>query len=164
MFGKSVLLFSLCACLLCAGIVALAPAAAAQTSPPPQVTSELIGTLTGTLQIPGNPVFPGDTVAFTGNVHVVAIWDTATGTVDYHINLMNVKGIGTLGKYVGVGTASVPNQIPGNPVRIFADVVPPGALHTVYDGKGGLPITVTATFDESWNLSSVNAVVTPVEE
>lgn len=66
-----------------------------------QVTTQMIGPLSGNLTITlpvGPPQCPAsgqqDTITFTGSVHVSATVDSTQNTVDYHINLLSVKGTG----------------------------------------------------------------------
>jgi hypothetical protein len=141
-------------------LLALSAAALAQ-----QVTSEAIGSLTGALLVsqPGEPIFPPDTVTFSGNVHVLAIVDLATHTADIHINLMSVKGIGANGKYVANGAHSQPGEpySPGNPVVVdfAADLFPPGQFRQGFPKEGALPLRVTILFGEDGTISTVTAQV-----
>ena len=80
------------------------------------VTTEMIGSLSGsfTVTYPSSPICPAsgqqDTVAFTGSVHVGASVDLTTNSVDYHINLLSVKGTGTLvSKYIANGATDLPD-------------------------------------------------------
>lgn len=86
---RSRLLLATMLFLLCA----LCTSAAAQ-----QVTTEMIGPLSGSLTIAypiGPPSCPAsgqqDTITLTGNVHVVATVDTTANTVDYHVNLLQER-------------------------------------------------------------------------
>jgi hypothetical protein len=78
-----------------------------------QVTTEMIGPLSGsfTVNSPNSPCAGQDNITFTGNVHVVASVDTTASTVDYHINLLSVKGTGSLvSKYVASGATDLLDQ------------------------------------------------------
>jgi len=91
-----------------------------------QVTTEMIGPLSGSLTIAipvGPPQCPAsgqqDTITFTGNVHVSATYDPSQNTVDYHVNLLSVKGTGTLvAKYIASGATDLLDQ--GFPDRTSA--------------------------------------------
>ena len=153
-------------------LIALSAAAlAAVAIDPQQVTSEAIGPLTGSLLVsyPSDPVFPADTVNFSGNVHVVAIVDLATHTADIHINLMSVKGIGANGKYIANGARSAPSEPfqpsepyqPSEPILVSfpADLFPPGPFRQGFPTKGSLPIRVSLLFGEDGTITSVTAQV-----
>ena len=131
------------------------------------VTTEMIGPLSGTLTInfPNGPCFgPQDTINFTGNIHVVAIVDTAQGTVDYHINLVGVKGRGTVvAKYVANGATDLLDQnFPGSqpqPSPIRANLYPTGPCRAGFPADGALPIVLTVSFGTDFTLNSVSAVI-----
>lgn len=104
-----------------------------------QVTTEMIGPLSGSFTITfpvGPPSCPAsgqqDTITFTGNVHVSSTYDPTQNTVDYHINLLSVKGTGTLvAKYIGSGATDFLDQgFPGSsinvPISLSANLFPNG--------------------------------------
>ena len=132
-----------------------------------QVTTEMIGPLTGSLTInfPSGPCFgQQDTVTFTGNIHVVASVDATQGTVDYHFNLLGVKGTGTLvPKYIGTGATDLLDQnFPGTiavPIPFGANLFPNGPCRAGFPADGVLPIVVTISFNPDFTLNSVSAVV-----
>ena len=132
-----------------------------------QVTTEMIGPLTGSLTInfPNNPCFgQQDTVTFTGNIHVVSTVDTAQGTVEYHINFLGVKGAGTVvAKYVANGATDLLDQnFPGTvsvPVPFSANLFPNGPCRAGFPSTGALPVVVTVSFGTDFTLNSVSAVV-----
>jgi hypothetical protein len=132
-----------------------------------QVTTEMIGPLSGTLTInfPSGACFgQQDTINFTGNVHVVAIVDAAQGTVDYHINLLGVKGTGNVvAKYVANGATDLLDQnFPGTqpqPSPIKANLYPTGPCRAGFPSTGALPIVLTVTFGSDFTLNSVSAVI-----
>jgi hypothetical protein len=98
-----------------------------------QVTTEMIGLLSGsfTMTYPTSPICPAsgqqDTITFTGNMHVSATVDTTQNTVDYHINLLSVKGTGTLvSKYIASGATDLLDQgFPGASITVPPDFHPP---------------------------------------
>jgi hypothetical protein len=87
-----------------------------------QVTTEMIGPLSGsfTINFPNGPCTGQDTITFPGNVHVSAAVDTTQNTVDYHINLLSVKGTGALvSKYVASGATDRLDQgFPGANISV----------------------------------------------
>jgi hypothetical protein len=131
------------------------------------VTTEMIAPLSGNLSItfPNNPCFgQQDTITFSGSVHVSATVDTAQNTVDYHINLLSVKGAGAVvAKYVGNGAIDLLDQnYPGTqpvPSPIKANLFPSGPCRAGFPSTDGLPVVVTITFGTDFTLSSVSAVV-----
>ena len=147
--------------MLCA-VSALATAAGAQ-----QVTTEMIGPLTGglTISMPvPTPICPAaDTVTFTGNIHVVATVDTTANTVDYHINLLSVKGRGTLvSKYIANGATDLLDQaFPVGPVHIAirANLFPVNPCRAGFPSEGALPIVVTVSFGADFTLNTVSSSV-----
>lgn len=132
-----------------------------------QVTTEMIGPLSGsfTVNFPNSPCTGQDTVSFTGSVHVVATVDTAANTVDYHINLLSVKGAGTLvPKYVANGATDVLDQgFPGAsitvPIQINSNLFPNGPCRAGFPSTGALPIVVTISFSPDFTLNTVSARV-----
>lgn len=137
-----------------------------------QVTTEMIGPLSGSLTIAypvGPPNCPAsgqqDTVTFTGNVHVVASVDTAANTVDYHINLLSVKGTGTLvSKYVANGATDLLDQgFPGSsisvPIQLSGNVFPSGPCRSGFPSTGALPVVVTISFGTDFTLNTLSAAV-----
>jgi hypothetical protein len=145
---------------------ALCTSAAAQ-----QVTTEMIGPLSGTFTItyPQNPVCPAsgqqDTMTFTGNVHVSATYDPTQNTVDYHVNLLSVKGTGTLvSKYIASGATDLLDQgFPGPsisiPIQLTGNLFPNGPCRSGFPSTGALPIVVTVSFGTDFTLSTLSAVV-----
>lgn len=145
---------------------ALCTSAAAQ-----QVTTEMIGPLSGTftLAYPTSPVCPAsgqtDTITFTGNVHVVTTVDPTANTVDYHINLLSVKGTGTLvAKYVANGATDLLDQpFPGPsisvPIQINANLFPNGPCRAAFPTSPVFPVVVTVSFGADFTLNTVSAVV-----
>ncbi len=147
----------------------------AQAPTDPLITSEAIGPLSGNLSF-AHPISADpcsgqvDNVAFTGNVHVVAVVDTTHSTVDYHVNLLNVKGAGSLGRYIGNGAASqfdlpfVPPVpvTPPVPIRARARFQPPVPIHCAA-ASAVLPIDIAVTFDADDTLASVSAAVGFIE-
>jgi hypothetical protein len=137
-----------------------------------QVTTEMIGPLSGSLTIAipvGPPQCPAsgqqDTITFTGNVHVSATYDPTQNTVDYHINLLSVKGTGTLvAKYIGSGATELLDQgFPGSsinvPISFSANLFPTGPCRSGFPSAGALPIVVTVSFGTDFTLSTLSAVV-----
>lgn len=143
---------------------ALCPPAAAQ-----QVTTEMIGAFSGNLTVnnfPNSPCFgQTDNITFTGSVHVVTTVDTTANTVDYHINLLTVKGAGTVvTKYVGTGATDLLDQgFPGAnitvPIQINANLFPNGPCRAGFPSAGALPVVVTVSFGTDFTLNTVSAVV-----
>jgi hypothetical protein len=130
------------------------------------ITSEMIGPFSGGLSInytPPDPCSPqSDNVGFTGNVHVVAIVNTTANTVDYHVNLLSVKGAGTLGRYVGTSATSFLDQpLSTGPVSLsFAGkLTPPDPCREGFVAEEGLPVTVTVSFAPDSTVSTVSASV-----
>lgn len=138
-----------------------------------QVTTEMIGPLSGSLTI-GFPVGPPscpasgqqDAITFTGNVHVVASVDTTANTVDYHINLLSVKGTGTLvSKYVANGATDLLDQgFPGSsitiPIQINATLFPSGPCRAAFPvGPPQFPVVVTISFGTDFTLNTLSAAV-----
>ena len=148
----------------CAFLAALLVPILAQAQ---QITTEMIGWLSGTLTInfPSGPCFgQQDTINFTGNIHVVTIVDKAQGTVDYHINLLGVKGTGmVVAKYVANGATDLLDQnFPGTvsvPVLFSANFFPTGPCRAGFPSTGALPVVVTVSFGTDFTLNSVSAVI-----
>lgn len=155
--------FLLVAVMLCL-VGALCTSAAAQ-----QVTTEMIGSFSGNLTVnnfPNGPCFgQTDNVTFTGSVHVVANVDTTANTVDYHINLLSVKGTGTVAsKYVASGATDLLDQgfAGANitiPIQINANLFPSGPCRLGFPSAGALPVVVTVSFGTDFTLNSVSAAV-----
>ena len=136
------------------------------------VTTEMIGSLSGTLTVAfpqGPPSCPAagqqDTVTFAGSVHVGASVDLTTNTVDYHINLLSVKGTGTLvSKYVANGATDLLDQgFPGSnisvPIQINANLYPNGPCRSGFPSTGAVPVVVTISFGTDSTLNTVSASV-----
>jgi hypothetical protein len=131
------------------------------------VTTEMIGSLTGSLIVtyPSGPCAGQDNVTLTGSVHVGASVDLTTNTVDYHINLLSVKGTGTLvSKYIANGATDLLDQgYPGSnisvPIQINANVFPNGACRAGFPSTGALPAVVTVSFGADFTLNTVSASV-----
>jgi hypothetical protein len=134
-----------------------------------QVTTEMIGSFSGNLtanNFPTGPCFgQTDNITFTGSVHVVANVDTTANTVDYHFNLLSVKGAGTVvTKYIGTGATDLLDQgFPGAnitiPIQINANLYPNGPCRAGYPSAGTLPIVVTVSFGTDFTLNGVSAAV-----
>jgi hypothetical protein len=133
-----------------------------------QVTTEMIGPLTGTLDItfPNSPCDgQQDTITFNGEVHVVATVDSSQNMVDYHFNLASVKGTGTMvSKYVGNGAVDLLDQgFPGADINvtisISANLFPNGPCRAGFPAAGALPIVVTLSFNPDLTLNAVSATV-----
>ena len=137
-----------------------------------QVTTEMIGPLSGTLTVafPQGPpqcsaASQQDTVSLTGSIHVGASVDLTTNTVDYHINLLSVKGTGTLvSKYVASGATDLLDQgFPGAnitvPIQISANLFPSGPCRAGFPSTGALPAVVTVSFGADFTLNTVSASV-----
>lgn len=98
---------------LCAGAgmaLVLLSAGSAPASERGAVVSHLMIPLTGTFSEPPDPCLTsGETVAFTGTVHVVTILHR-NGKLFAHLNLANVVGTGqtTGDTYIGVGAQNYP--------------------------------------------------------
>lgn len=145
---------------------ALCTSAAAQ-----QVTTEMIGPLSGSLIItyPNSPVCPAsgqqDTVTFSGSVHVSATYDSTQNTVDYHINLLSVKGTGTLvSQYIATGATDLLDQgFPGSnisvPIQLTGNLFPTGPCRSGFPSTGALPVVVTVSFGTDFTLSTLSATV-----
>lgn len=143
---------------------ALCTSAAAQ-----QVTTEMIGSFSGNLMVsnyPSGPCFgQADNITFTGSVHVVASVDTTANTVDYHINLLSVKGAGTVvSKYVASDATDLLDQgfAGANitiPIQINANLFPTGPCRVGFPSAGALPVVVTVSFGTDFTLNSVSAAV-----
>ena len=136
------------------------------------VTTEMIGPLSGsfTITYPNGPICPAsgqqDTVAFTGSVHVGASVDLTTNTVDYHINLLSVKGTGTLvSKYVANGATDLLDQgFPGVsitvPIQISANVFPNNPCRAAFpSGPPSFSVVVTVSFGTDFTLNTLSASV-----
>ena len=151
------------------GILLMLFAFAASPASGQQVTTEMIGSFSGNLTVnnfPSGPCFgQSDNIAFTGSIHVVATVDTAANTVDYHINLLGVKGSGTLvARYVANGATDLLDQgFPGTgisvPIPFSANLFPNGPCRAGYPSSGALPVVVTVSFGTDFTLSSVSARV-----
>lgn len=136
-----------------------------------QVTTEMIGPLSGTFAItyPQDPICPAsgqqDTIIFTGNVHVSATYDPTQNTVDYHVNLLSVKGSGTLvSKYIASGATDLLDQgFPGSnislPIQLTGNLFPNGPCRSGFPSTGALPLVVTVSFDTDFTLSTLSATV-----
>jgi hypothetical protein len=136
-----------------------------------QVTTEMIGPLSGsfTITYPQSPVCPAsgqqDTITFTGNVHVSASVDTTQNTVDYDINLLSVKGTGTLvSKYVASGATDLLDQrFPGAnitvPIQINTNLFPNNPCRAAYPNTPVFPVVVTISFGADFTLNTVTASV-----
>lgn len=84
--------------------------------------------------------------------------------MDYHINLLGVKGTGTQGrKYIGTGAIDLLDQnFPGSqpqPSPIRANLYPSGPCRDGFPSIGALPIVVTISFNPDFTLNRVSAVV-----
>jgi hypothetical protein len=135
------------------------------------VRTEIIGPLNGglTITLPIDPCRGTDSITFVGNVHVNAAVDLTARTVDYHINLLSVKGTGTLAKYVGNGSVSLLNQtfvppdpiVPPDPVRLrfAANLIPEGVCRQSFNGTGALPVNVDVTFNTDGTLNTASSTV-----
>jgi len=145
----------------------LAPSLFAQ-----QVTTEMIGPLSGnfTVTFPSGPPYcpaagQQDAVTFTGNVHVLTSYDPTQNTVDYHINLLSVKGTGTLvSKYIGSGATDLLDQgFPGSnitvSIAISANLFPNNPCNQGFPSTGALPIVVSISFGADFTLNTVSAQV-----
>jgi hypothetical protein len=127
-----------------------------------QVTTEMIGPLNG-------PICPAsgqqDTITFTGNVHAVATVDTTANTVDYHINLLSVKGTGTLvSKYVASGATDMLDQgFPGAnitvPIQLSANLFPNNPCRAAFPTSPIFPVVVTVSFGTDFTLNTLSASV-----
>ena len=132
-----------------------------------QVTTEMIGPLSGVLTItfPNGPCFgQQDTIAFTGDIHLVATVNAVQGTLDYHFNLLGVKGAGTLvPRYIGTGATDLLDQnFPETvavPVPFSANLFPTGPCRAGFSADGALPIVVTISCNPDFTPNSVSAVV-----
>lgn len=137
-----------------------------------QVTTEMIGPLSGSLTIAypaGPPNCPAsgqqDTITFTGNVHVSATYDPTQNTVDYHVNLLSVKGTGTLvSKYIASGATDLLDQgFPGSsisvPIQLTGNLFPSGPCRSGFSSTGALPLVVTVSFGTDFTLSTLSAAV-----
>jgi hypothetical protein len=125
---------------------ALCTSAAAQ-----QVTTEMIGPMSGTFTMtyPNSPICPDsgqqDTITLTKNVHVSTTVDPTQNTVDYHINLLSVKGTGTLvAKYIGNGATDLLDQsFPGAnitvPIQLSAKPLPKRPMSCRIPEHPGIP-------------------------
>jgi len=136
-----------------------------------QVTTEMIGPLSGTftLTYPSSPICPAsgqqDTITLTGNVHLSTTVDPTQNTVDYHINLLGVKGTGTLvAKYIGSGATDLLDQsFPGAnitvPIQVSANLFPSGPCRAAYPNTPVFPVVVTVSFGADLTLNTVSAGV-----
>jgi hypothetical protein len=136
-----------------------------------QVTTEMIGPLSGsfTVTYPTSPICPAsgqqDTVTFTGSVHVSATVDTTQNTVDYHINLLSVKGTGTLvSQYIANGATDLLDQgFPGAnisvPIQISANLFPTGSCRAAFPTSPIFPVVVTVSLGSDFTLNTVSASV-----
>jgi len=136
-----------------------------------QVTTEMIGPLSGNLTIihPTGPICRASgqqgTITFTGNVHVPDSVDSTQNTVDYHINLLSVKGKGTVVmNYIGsVATDLLGEGYPGAniavPMAFNANLFPTGPCRTGFASTRALPVVVTISFGTDFTLSTVSATV-----
>jgi hypothetical protein len=136
-----------------------------------QVTTEMIAPLSGTFTItyPNTPICPAsgqqDTITLTGSVHVSTTVDPTQNTVDYHINLLSVKGTATLvAKYIGSGATDLLDQgFPGAnisvPIQINANLFPSGPCRSAFTSTPTFPVVVTVSFGADLTLNTVSAVV-----
>lgn len=131
-----------------------------------QVTTEMIGSFSGSLTVnfPPSPCsVQTDNVAFTGSINVVATVDPAANTVDYHVNLLGVKGIGALaGKYVGNGATDWLDQtFPGANITFLSRSAPTYSPPTRagFPSTGALPVVITVNFGTDFTLNAVSASV-----
>lgn len=134
-----------------------------------QVTTEMIGPLSGsfTITYPQGPVCPAsgqqDTIVLIGSVHVSATVDPTQNTVDYHINLLSVKGTGTMvSKYVASGATDLLDQgFPGSnitvPIQLSANLFPTGPCRAAYPNGPVFPAVVTVSFGPDFTLNTVAA-------
>ena len=149
------------------------------TPGPREITSETVGPLGGSLSIVvpvGPPAVPNgppqcpaagqqDTITFTSSVHVEATVDPARNTVEYHFNLLNVKGTGTaIANYIGSGAGNLRDRrFPGAdtsaPIAFAANLIPTGPCAAGFPSAGALPVVVTVSFAADFTLSSVSASV-----
>jgi hypothetical protein len=113
------------------------------------VVSHLMIPLTGTFSEPPDPCLTsGESVAFTGNVHVVTIL-RRDGSLFVHLNLANVTGTGQASgdTYIGVGAHNYP------PAPLASSQL---ALHHDFrlqstEGCASQPLPITVTLDFSGN-------------
>ena len=137
-----------------------------------QVTTEMIGPFSGSLTIAypvGPPSCPAsdqqDTITFTGNVHVSATYEATQNTMDYHVNLLSVKGPGTLvSKYIASGATNLIDPgFPGSninvPIQLTGNLFPTGPCRSDFASTGALPLVVTVSFGTDFTLSTLSAVV-----
>lgn len=145
--------------LIVAALIVFSAAGFAQ-----HVTAEVIGPLTGNLAltyIPGDPCSPAsDTITFTGNVHLVGTVDTSQNTVDYHLNLMGVKGTGNNLNILANGSTDLLDQVASpnpSPIKLTANLFPDGPCRRGFASDGALPLTIAITFNSDWTLNTVSA-------
>jgi len=117
------------------------------------------------VNFPSGPCAGQDNVTLTGSVHVGASVDLTTNTVDYHINLLSVKGNGMLAsKYVANGATDLTDQgYPGSnisvPIQINTNLFPNGPCRSGFPSTGALPVVVTIGFGTDSTLNTVSASV-----
>jgi hypothetical protein len=98
-------------------------------------------------------------------VHVSATVDPTQNTVDYHINLLSVKGTGTLvSKYVASGATDLLDQgFPGAnitvPIQISANLFPTGPCRAAFTSGPVFPVVATGSFGTDFTLNTVSAAV-----
>jgi hypothetical protein len=133
-------------------------AAAILASAQQPITTHDIGAFAGNIAYPPGPICPADTVTFTGNVNVVAQVDLSQNTIDIHLNLQDVKGIGDNGTYVANGAADVLSQPYSTSITVpsHANLFPPSPCRSGFNSQGALPITVVLSFDENNVLTKVS--------
>ncbi len=163
--------------LLVLTLLVLLLAIATPTWAQSKITSSLIGPFSGSFTVdysqhPGDPCSPQtDNVTFTGNVHVEATVDTEQNTVDFHINLLSVKGTGTIVppspitppnpiKYAVSGAFDLLDETASPtppPIKVMANLYPGDPCRQGFNSQGAVPVTITLSFDPSWNLNAVSA-------
>ena len=128
------------------------------------VVSHLMIPLTGTFSLPSNPcVTSGESVTFTGNVHVVTIL-RRDGKLFVHFNIANAVGTGqtTGDTYIAAGAHNYP------PAPLSSSEVVLNHDFRLQSTQGcasqPLPITVTLDFASSGHVEpspASSATVTP---
>jgi hypothetical protein len=144
------------AALLIVAALVFVQAAPAQAG---QVTSVLMVPFEGTVASPFAAC--PEQVAVSGNLHIVSLYDSASGALDLHLNLDSTKGVGPSGTYIidGANHLELPT-IPGNPVRALFKIYPPDPCKS----SGGVnassvPMEIEPQYDETGNLTSASATM-----
>jgi hypothetical protein len=134
-------------------------------------TSLLLPVQINSLVLPQSPCLPnGDTVAISGEVHVVSLLIPGNPVIpgnpiklSVHFNMAGVDGTGASGNtYIGTGASKF--EIPGNPVIPGNPIVPPPQIttftleHTDGCAATPLPLVFNLNLDESGHLMTNSTV------